>query len=364
MEREEINNMEENLENLETIEKEYQKVSMYLNLSKIGFALCAAAMALVSFSPIPLLIKVPLIFISSIILINDDCKRVDYLNRRIELRKLKNSYVDTEEMDNVTENKKQNKLGLGKKLKKLLSKDKEEILPLPVDEDTIEVEDLDNEELSEEINPVKKQGLFSRLFNKNKVEKKEKTNTSCKLVETLTIDTDGDFSKISGISDSFLDNGVTKENADYVYNMKIGQKLKFETNEKIAGYESVGSGVELSENNTELVATKNGTIKGYITFGSTKKSFYIIVEENTNNEQLEDIIIKIDSEESKTEDTKIPTTETTSKTETVKNNSDSTTAKTELPKTGINTIIYITMAIVGIAVVSFIILNKKYKDIK
>ena len=66
----------------------------------------------------------------------------------------------------------------------------------------------------------------------------------------------------------------------------------------------------------------------------------------------------------KTEDTKIPTTETTSKTETVKNNSDSTTAKTELPKTGINTIIYITMAIVGIVVVSFIILNKKYKDIK
>ena len=39
-------------------------------------------------------------------------------------------------------------------------------------------------------------------------------------------------------------------------------------------------------------------------------------------------------------------------------------AKTELPKTGINTIVYITMAIVGIVVVSFIILNKKYKDIK
>ena len=52
------------------------------------------------------------------------------------------------------------------------------------------------------------------------------------------------------------------------------------------------------------------------------------------------------------------------KDETVKNNSDSTTAKTELPKAGINTIIYITMAIVGIAVATFIILNKKYKDIK
>ena len=38
--------------------------------------------------------------------------------------------------------------------------------------------------------------------------------------------------------------------------------------------------------------------------------------------------------------------------------------KTELPKAGINTIIYTTMAIVGIAVATFIILNKKYKDIK
>ena len=79
---------------------------------------------------------------------------------------------------------------------------------------------------------------------------------------------------------------------------------------------------------------------------------------------LNPFTIKIDSDDSKIEDTKIPTTEITSKTETVKNNSDSTTAKTELPKAGINTIIYITMAIVGIAVATFIILNKKYKDIK
>ena len=186
------------------------------------------------------------------------------------------------------------------------------------------------------------------------VEKKEKTDTSCKLVETLTIDTDADFSKISGISDSFLDNGVTKKNADYVYNMKIGQKLKFETNEKFAGYESVGSGVELSENNTELVATKKGTIKGDITLGGTKKFFYIVVEENTNNEQLEDIIIKINSETSGIKTTSKTTTTTTGKTENIKNNTDSTTSKT-----GINTIIYIITAIVGIAVLIFIVLNKK-----
>ena len=120
-----------------------------------------------------------------------------------------------------------------------------------------------------------------------------------------------------------------------------------------------GTGIELSEDKNELIATEVGTAKGNITFGNITKSFYITVEENTNNEQLEDITIKIDSDDSKIEDTKIPTTEITSKTETVKNNSYSTTAKTELPKAGINTIIYITMAIVGIAVATFIILNKK-----
>lgn len=164
--------------------------------------------------------------------------------------------------------------------------------------------------------------------------------------------------------DSVLDNGVTEENADYVYTVKVGQKIKFETSKKYSGYNCIGTGIELSEDKNELIATEVGTAKGKIAFGNITKSFYITVEENANNEQLEEITIKIDSDDSKTEDTKIPTTETTSKTETVKNNSDSTTAKTELPKTGINTMVYITMAIVGIVVVSFIILNKKYKDIK
>ena len=203
------------------------------------------------------------------------------------------------------------------------------------------------------------------------LEKKDKEENSCKLVETLNVNLNSDFSEIKGISNG-LSGGVTKENADYVYTLKVGQKIKFETSQKYSGYSCVGTGIELSEDKNELIATEVGTAKGNITFGNITKSFYITVEENTNNEQLEDIIIKIESEESKTEDTKSPTTETTSKTtttttgktENIKNNTDSTTSKTELPKTGINTMIYITMAIVGTAVVTFIILNKKYKDIK
>ncbi len=193
------------------------------------------------------------------------------------------------------------------------------------------------------------------------VEKKEKKDTSCKLSETLTINTEADFSKISGISNSFLDNGVTKENADYVYNMKIGQKLKFETNEKFSEYQSVGEGVENSENEKELVATKKGTTKGYITFGSTKKSFYITVEENINNEQLEDIIVKIDSDESKTENSNDKIENNTND---VKSNEKQTANISVMPKTGreqniVLIILYILIAIAIIGIVSLIFSGKR-----
>lgn len=281
MEREEINNMEENLENLENIDKEYKKVSMYLNLSKLGFALCAAAMAMVSFSPIPLLIKVPLIFISSIILINDDCKRVDYLNRRIELRKLKNSYVDTEEMDNVTENKKQNKLGLGKRLKKLFSKDKKETLPLPVDEDTIEVEDLDNEELSEEIKPVKKQGLFSRLFNKNKVEKKETPEDEFE--ELSPIEANPSIFKV--ISNLFRKNKKSKE--------ETLPLLDDELEENIVDVEPVEENNNIESSDAETVKKESifSKIKNYFNKNDNEETLPLpqeeIVEDNSTISNLD-----------------------------------------------------------------------------
>lgn len=194
------------------------------------------------------------------------------------------------------------------------------------------------------------------------IEKKEKTNESCKLIETLTINTGADFSKIKGGSDSLLDNGITKDNADYAYTLKIGQKLKFETTEKFSGYDSTGIGVELSEKNTELVAVKKGVTKGHIIFGTNTKTFYISVEENTNNEKLEDIIVKIGETTKSTKTTSTKTTENTT------NNTndkviDNTTSKTELPKTGIDTVIG-AVTIILIAIVTFAILNKKYEDIK
>lgn len=188
-------------------------------------------------------------------------------------------------------------------------------------------------------------------------EKKEKTDTFCKLVETLTINTEADFSKINGKADSLLDKDVTKDNADYVYTLKVGQKLKFETSEDYSGYECVGTVIKILEDEKAIVAVRTGTSKGDITFGNITKSFYITVENNENNENVEDIIIKIDSQKDNTEN--IDTTPT-SKTEKIE---DNTTSKTDLPKTGISTIAGVLVLSV-VAIIVFATLNKKYEDIK
>ena len=88
---------------------------------------------------------------------------------------------------------------------------------------------------------------------KSITEKKEKTDTSCKLIEKIIINTNADFSKLKVDMDSVLDNGVTEENADYVYTLKVGQKIKFETSQKYSGYSCVGTGIELSEDKNELM---------------------------------------------------------------------------------------------------------------
>ena len=116
------------------------------------------------------------------------------------------------------------------------------------------------------------------------IEKKDITETSCKLVSTLSVNLDADFSKIEkvneGIKDSFVNNDITKDNADYVIALKVGQKCKIETNEKITGYELYGGYVEIDEETTKITAIKAGEANGYFYIGDEKKSFYIIGERN------------------------------------------------------------------------------------
>ena len=210
-------------------------------------------------------------------------------------------------------------------------------------------------------------------------ERKDVTETSCKLVSSLTVNVDADFSKIKGyanqIGESFLNKDITKDNADYSIELKVGQKCRFEATEKITGHEISGSGYdykEVNENCVEITGTRVGKANGYIYVGETKKSFYITVEENTENKTLDTITLKInttttnnkpsenDSAGQQQEQTQKPqTAQQTSST-----SKDNTISKSTLPKTGVSNAIYIIMTFNFILLVIFGIKMKKYKDIK
>lgn len=78
------------------------------------------------------------------------------------------------------------------------------------------------------------------------IERKDVTETSCKLASSLTVNADADFSKIKGyanqMGESILNKDITKDNADYPITLKVGQKCRIETTEKIKGHEISGSG--------------------------------------------------------------------------------------------------------------------------
>lgn len=142
-------------------------------------------------------------------------------------------------------------------------------------------------------------GINSFSFS---VEKQDTTETSRKLISTLSVNIDADFSKINGyvdgLEDAFTNKDITKENADYTLALKVGQKCKIESIEKITGHELYNSGcIELSEDYTQITAIKSGVTNGYLYIGNNneKKSIYIMVEENTDNSSLETITLKIDN---------------------------------------------------------------------
>jgi LPXTG-motif cell wall-anchored protein len=231
-------------------------------------------------------------------------------------------------------------------------------------------------------------------------EETDVTETSCNLQSTLTVNLDADFSELNGysnkISDAFMISAVTEENADYVIKLKVGQKCNIESSEGITGYESYGSGcIEFSEDKTVITATGAGKANGYLYVGNdnTKKSFYVIVEENTSNQTLEPISITVNTlsninssntnssntnssstNSSNTNSSSINSSSTSTsstnnsntsfiKTNTSKNNN--TNSKTTLPKTGSNETLFIVItAIIVIITIIFGIKIKKYKDIK
>lgn len=186
------------------------------------------------------------------------------------------------------------------------------------------------------------------------IEKKDSTDTSCKLVSKVTVNTEADFSQIKGYTDelesSFLGGEVTKENADYVIELKVGQKCKIETNEKVTGYSIVGgSSIEIDKDAKEIIGLEAGESRGYLTIGDKEKSIYVIVEENTQNDSLDTITLEID----KVDNQEIEDNEQ----EEQENVND---VNSRLPQTGVNNLIFIIMMIFsGLAIINAI----KFKNI-
>lgn len=133
------------------------------------------------------------------------------------------------------------------------------------------------------------------------IEKQDTSETSRKLISTLRVNTDADFSKINGYADkfenAFTNKDITKENADYILALKAGQKCKIESSERITGFELYNNDcIEFNKDNKEITAIKSGVTNGYIYIGNNiKKSIYIIIGENTDNSSLETVTLKIDN---------------------------------------------------------------------
>lgn len=133
------------------------------------------------------------------------------------------------------------------------------------------------------------------------VVKQNITETSRKLVSTLSVNTDADFSKIKGtlneLENSFINKEITEESADYTLKLKVGQKCKIESSEGITGYGLYNSAcVEFNKDNNEITAVKSGVTNGYLYIGDDiKKTIYIKVDENTDNSSSEIITLKIDN---------------------------------------------------------------------
>ena len=226
------------------------------------------------------------------------------------------------------------------------------------------------------------------------LEKKNITDTSCTLSSTISINTDADFSKIKSymdsFSDSFMNKEITEQNTDLLIKLKVGQKCELKSSTKITGYSKTGSDcISFNDEKNLITATTIGKANGYIYFDdNTKKSFYVIVEDNSNNDNFENIEIKLDINTNNTkneqeaininESTETANKETTNNasdiiedknlhTNTEQNNNDteidSTVINSIIPQTGTKEIL-LKLILPLILILLFCgIKNKKYKDL-
>ncbi len=208
------------------------------------------------------------------------------------------------------------------------------------------------------------------------MKKENEQENSCDIVSTVEVNLDADFSKLEGLSkQSGQNTDITKENADLVVDLKVGQKCKIQTNGTFNGYQLFGSGYDYQEINdkcVEITGTKVGTASGYIILNpDIKKSVYINVEENSGNAPLDTISLTINVPAEPTEPTEPKGDNKKEDEQPPKVQAQQTPSAgaskqvvSVLPKAGIKNIVYIVILLSIASIVIFGILTKKYKDIK
>lgn len=202
------------------------------------------------------------------------------------------------------------------------------------------------------------QGLNSYTLD---FERLDTTDTSCRIVTTLSVNTNADFSKINSMNSDAtipLDENITKENADFVVTLKVGQKCELKSSNEITDYEFYGASnsVEMNADKTEITAVKPGELNGYITVGDQRKSIYITVEENAGNETLDPIVLNLDG----------TSNGDTSNNANNNNNSSTNDGKempTRLPDTGLKNLIIVLIAATVTMIIGIMML-RKYRDVK
>ena len=220
-------------------------------------------------------------------------------------------------------------------------------------------------------------GINSYTFTYKKT---DMTETTGKIVSELTVNTDADFSELEDyatkLEESFMDQSITEENADYLIKLKVGQKCQIKTNSSTFGYSSSGSScINIDRENKMITAIDTGKANGYFYLdNNVRKSFYVIVEENTENEILDTIYIEANidnntpspnnqnnsnSQDENNEDIDRLSNSDNNNSNTNKDN-DKTTATIKLPKTGLNYIIYILF--VAIISIIFVLWKKMKKE--
>lgn len=207
------------------------------------------------------------------------------------------------------------------------------------------------------------------------IEKIDETDTSCKIVSSLTVNLDADFSKIEDYANEFwestLNKDITEENADYVINLKVGQKCIINSDTKIIGHFFSGTCYEynkISDNCAEIIGTKEGKANGYLYLDNTKKSFFITVDKNDGNLLLDTITLDIENSSESGEGETDNTNNQSENNEFFLNNqnnsnnnlTDPTTAKSNLPQAGLRNNIYISFFIGICFIIAIFIKFKKH----